>query len=55
MRLPAHLIDYVVLHELCHTKEKNHGPGFWLLLDKVTDGNARSLAAEMKKFRTTIY
>ncbi len=55
MRLPGHLIDYVVLHELCHTKEKNHGPGFWSLLDKVTDGKARSLAAEMKKFRTTIY
>jgi predicted metal-dependent hydrolase len=55
MRLPGHLIDYVVLHELCHTKEKNHGPGFWRLLDKVTDGKARSLAADMKKYRTTIY
>ena len=55
MRLPQHLIDYVVLHELCHTREKNHGPGFWHLLDRVTGGKARSLAAEMKKYRTTIY
>lgn len=55
MRLPQHLIDYVVLHELCHTREKNHGPGFWKLLDRVTGGKARSLASEMKKYRTTIY
>ncbi|WP_291860984.1 M48 family metallopeptidase [Marinilabilia sp.] len=55
MRLPQHLIDYVVLHELCHTKEKNHGPGFWKLMNKVTDGNARLLDKEMKKYRTTIY
>jgi len=55
MRLPEHLIDYVVLHELCHTKEKNHGPGFWTLLNKVTGGKAKLLAAEMKQYRTTIY
>lgn len=55
MRLPEHLIDYVVLHELCHTIEKNHGPGFWNLLNKVTGGKAKLLAAEMKQYRTTIY
>ena len=27
-------IDYVVLHELCHLKEHNHGPRFFKLLDK---------------------
>jgi predicted metal-dependent hydrolase len=55
MRLPEHLIDYVILHELCHTAEKNHGPGFWKLLDSVTSGRAKQLASEMKKYRTTIY
>jgi len=55
MRLPEHLIDYVVLHELCHTTEKNHGHHFWNLLNSITHGKAKNLAAEMKKYRTTIY
>ena len=29
MLLPAHLMDYVILHELAHTREMNHGPKFW--------------------------
>ncbi len=55
MRLPDHLIDSVLLHELCHTIEKNHGPEFWRLLNKVTGGNAKNLDNEMKNFRTVIY
>ena len=48
MRLPDHLIDYIILHELVHTRHMNHGPEFWSLLDKVTGGNARKLNKEMK-------
>lgn len=29
MQLPWQLIDYVLLHELVHTKHLNHGPDFW--------------------------
>lgn len=54
MRLPDHLIDYVILHELVHTKIKNHSPHFWQLLDQVT-GNARKLDREVKEFRIQIY
>lgn len=29
MQLPWHLIDYVLLHELTHTKHLHHGADFW--------------------------
>jgi predicted metal-dependent hydrolase len=29
MQLPWHLIDYVLMHELTHTKVMRHGPPFW--------------------------
>lgn len=53
MLLPPHLMDYVLLHELTHTKEMNHGPKFWEILDDLTEGRAKSLRAELKNFRTS--
>jgi predicted metal-dependent hydrolase len=34
IRAPGECIDYVLLHELCHLKEHNHGPRFHRLLDR---------------------
>ena len=35
MLLPAHVADYVIVHELAHLRELNHGAGFWHLVAEV--------------------
>ena len=55
MTLPSHLIDYVILHELCHTVHHDHSDAFWALMDKVTEGKAKSLRQELKEnYRTEL-
>ena len=50
MRLPEHLQDYVMLHELCHLRYLNHGPEFHALLESICPGH-RALARELKGYR----
>lgn len=31
--MPHTISDYIIIHELAHTKQMNHGPEFWKLVD----------------------
>jgi len=32
---PKSVLEYVVLHELCHRKQRNHSPAFWSLIASI--------------------
>ncbi len=52
MRLPDYLVDYIIIHELCHTVHHNHGPRFHALLDRLTGGRHAELRREMRRQQT---
>lgn len=54
VRLPDHLRDYIILHELVHTLHKNHGRYFWEQLDTLC-GDAKKMARELKSYRLEIW
>jgi len=35
---PHDVLDYVVVHEVCHLLEHNHGPAFWRLVERRRPG-----------------
>jgi predicted metal-dependent hydrolase len=49
IRLPDELMDYVILHELVHTRFKNHSKQFWDELDKILV-NAKGIDALLKQY-----
>ncbi len=54
MQLPWTLIDYVILHELVHTRVMKHGPEFWAgMAEVLPDVRVRRLA--MKQHRPDVY
>lgn len=46
IQLPWRLIDYVILHELVHTEQMNHGPKFWSRMEKFMP-EARSIRRQV--------
>jgi predicted metal-dependent hydrolase len=40
-------VDYVLIHELCHTRVRNHSPRFWALVSRYCPDHAR-LRAELR-------
>ena len=48
--LPVTLMDYVVVHELCHIREHNHSPAFWALVGQAYP-NWKALRKELESYR----
>ena len=46
--LPEDLVDYVILHELVHTRIRNHSKSFWEELDRHV-GNSKAFASRLRK------
>jgi predicted metal-dependent hydrolase len=54
MQLPWHLIDYVLLHELTHTRIMRHGPPFWSAMAAL-EPKTQSLRREIRTHRTALH
>lgn len=50
--LPEDLRDYIVIHELCHLKELNHGRKFWELVQK-TIPHCKILRTKLRNLKLT--
>lgn len=53
MNLPHHLIDYVIIHELCHARQMNHSSKFWQEVEKYCP-NYKKYVQEIKQFSPSI-
>ncbi len=51
--LPEGLLDYLVVHELCHLEEANHGKAFWALVAKAFPDHALSRRS-LRQFEKTL-
>lgn len=50
LSLKTELIDYIIVHELCHLKEMNHSKKFWSLVESIIPGY-KSLRKELRQIR----
>ncbi len=53
VQLPERLADYIIVHELCHLKEFNHGKEFWDLVAKMIPDH-KQLRQELRMTALTL-
>jgi predicted metal-dependent hydrolase len=53
MQLPWHLIDYVLVHELLHTRIMAHGPHFWTEMEQFVP-TIKAIRKEIKAYRPVL-
>ena len=54
LHLPENLIDYILLHELVHTRVKNHSKDFWNELETVVP-NARTIDKQLREYQYCLF
>ena len=53
VRLPPELIDYTILHELVHTRVKNHSRKFWDQMDALL-GDAKKIDKKLSAYEVLL-
>jgi len=53
IQLPAKLMEYVVVHELCHLKNLNHSENFWQSVQKIFP-DYQNLRKELREYEYLI-
>ncbi len=54
LHLPDQLIDYILLHELVHTRVKNHSQDFWSELETIVP-NARTVDRQLRDYQFCLF
>ena len=54
LHLPSELMDYVLLHELVHTRVKDHSKDFWDELNTIVP-NARQVDRRLKDYQYCLF